>query len=65
LGNSGKFWPESGEIQFPVPVKLKPEQGFEIPVPVTRTGIVFGQIWFPALKTPSGCTLFLDCPLFS
>ena len=31
--NSGIFWPESGEIQFPVPVKPEPEQGFEIPVP--------------------------------
>jgi hypothetical protein len=30
---SGKFRPESGEIQFPVPVKPEPEQGFEIPVP--------------------------------
>ena len=32
--NSGKFRPESGEIQFPVPVKPEPEQVFEIPVPV-------------------------------
>ena len=31
--NSVKFWPKSGEIQFPVPVKLEPEQVFEIPVP--------------------------------
>ena len=33
--NSGEFRPESGEIQFPVPVtvKLEPKQGFEIPVP--------------------------------
>ena len=57
---SGKFRPKSGEIQFPVTVKLEPEQGFEIsvpdipelecqkyfPVPVTRTGIVFGQFRF-------------------
>ena len=25
--NSGKFRPTSGEIQFPVPVNLEPEQG--------------------------------------
>ena len=31
--NSGKFRPESGKIEFPVPVKPEPEQGFEIPVP--------------------------------
>ena len=30
--NSGKFRPKSGEIQFPVPVKPEPNQGFEIPV---------------------------------
>ena len=70
--NSGKFRPESIEIQFPVPVKTEPEQGFDIPVPdlperqkiyipvpVTRTGIVFGQIRFPVsvLETPYGSTL--------
>jgi hypothetical protein len=31
--NSGKFRPESSEIQFPVPVKPEPEQVFEIPDP--------------------------------
>ena len=31
--NSGKFRPESGEFQIPVPVKPEPEQGFAIPVP--------------------------------
>ena len=29
--NSGKFRTESGEIQFPVPVKQELEQGFDIP----------------------------------
>jgi hypothetical protein len=31
--NSGKFRPESGGIQFPVPVRPEPEQGYEFPVP--------------------------------
>ena len=53
--NTGR---KSSEIQFLVPVKPEPEQGFEIPVPdwpepecqkiypvlVARTRIVFGQI---------------------
>ena len=66
--NSGKLQLEIRWIQFPVPLKPEPEQGFEIPVldwlepvvkkyipvPATRTGIFFRQILFPVpvLKTP-------------
>ena len=32
--NSREFWPKSGEIHYPVPVKPEPEQVFDIPVPV-------------------------------